>query len=373
MSPLRIAIVAAGPGGTAGGQAVQARLLVELLREAGHHVEFVPIDPPFPPGVRWLRGVRFARTLLNQALYIPSLRRLRRVEAVHIFSASYGSFFLAPAPAIAVARLFGRRVVLNYHSGEADDHLRRDAAWLAPWLRRVDSLVVPSVFLRRVFERHGHRAQVIPNVVDLSRFASPPRPPGGTRLLSTRNLERIYGLDTVVRAFARLRELRPQTTLTLAGSGSQEGALRRLAERLGVEVTFTGQVEPSRMPALYRDADVLLNASVVDNQPLSILEAFASGLPVVTTATGDIASLVSDGDTGLLVPPGDDAAMARAVCRLWDDPAMAASLASQARDRAAAHSWQAVRPLWEAVLSGRTERPRAADRLARRTSQRGSP
>jgi glycosyltransferase involved in cell wall biosynthesis len=372
MRPLRIALVAAGPDGPAGGQAVQARLLADLLREAGHEVDFVPIDPLFPRGLRWLRRVPCARTLLNQALYLPSLGRIRRSEVVHVFSASFGSFFLAPAPAISVARLMGRRVVLNYHSGEADEHLRRDGFWVEPWLRRVHALVVPSAFLRRVFERHGHRAQVIPNVVELSRFAAPPRPPGGARLLSTRNLERIYGLDTVVRAFARLRQVRPAASLTLAGSGSQEGALRRLAESLGVTVAFTGRVEPSRMPGLYREADVFLNASVVDNQPLSVLEAFASGLPVVTTPTGDIASMVSDGETGLLVPPGDPEAMARAVCRLWDNPALAASIAARARGRAVAHSWSAVRPQWEAVLSGASDSSRSPRALAPRAPQRGA-
>lgn len=353
MNPLRIALVAAGPEGAAvGGQAIQARLLVQHLREAGHHVVFLPIDPPFPRGLRWLRRVRFARTLLNQALYLPSLRTLREVDVVHVFSASYGSFFLAPAPAIAAARLMRRRVVLNYHSGEAEDHLQRDAMWLRPWLRRADALVVPSVFLRRVFERHGYRAMVIPNAVDLTAFDFPERRPGGARLLATRNLERIYGLDTVVRAAARLRERYPDATLTLAGSGSQEAALRRLASRLGLPVTFTGRVDPERMPEVYRQADVLLNASVVDNQPLSILEAFASGLPVVTTSTGDIASLVTDGETGLLVPSGDPERMARAVSRLLDDPLLAERLGRQARARAAAHAWPAVRPLWEAVLRG---------------------
>jgi len=371
MKPLRIALVAAGLDGAAGGQAIQAHLLVQRLREAGHHVVFLPIDPPFPRGLRWLKRVRFARTLVNQALYIPSLRRLREVDSVHVFSASYGSFFLAPAPAIAAARLLRRRVVLNYHSGEAADHLERDGFWLAPWMRRVDALVVPSRFLRRVFERHGYRALVIPNAVDLSAFDFPQRVHGGARLLATRNLERIYGLDTVLQAVARLRERHPEVSLTLAGSGSQEGALRRLAARLGVNVTFTGRVAPEKMPELYRQADVLLNASVVDNQPLSILEAFASGLPVVTTATGDIASLVSDGETGLLVPAGDPDRMARAASRLLDDPLLAERLGRQARARAAAHAWSAVCPLWEAVLRRAPEAPAGHPVELPRMAQRG--
>src|SRR5213593_1473049 len=105
-----------------GGQGVQAAALLRRLRESGHGVILVPINPRFPRGLGFLRGVPYARTMLNQALYVPNLVQLRRVNVVHVFSASYWSFLLAPVPAMLVARALGKRVVLHYHSGEADDH-----------------------------------------------------------------------------------------------------------------------------------------------------------------------------------------------------------------------------------------------------------
>ena len=86
----------------------------------------VPIDPvPSPPFDRLLR-IKYLRTIVTQLWYWPLLlRELRRADVVHIFSASYSSFLLAPLPAIVVSRLLGKPVLLNYHSGEADDHLRR--------------------------------------------------------------------------------------------------------------------------------------------------------------------------------------------------------------------------------------------------------
>lgn len=341
----RIAMVAASLR-ILGGQGVQAASLVEALTNDGYDVTFVPIDPAFPRGLHGLRGVKYLRTAINQALYLPSLAQLRDVDVVHVFSASYLSFLIAPVPAMLAARLFGKRVVLHYHSGEADDHLANWGALVHPWLRLAHQIVVPSTYLAEVFARHGYSARVIPNVVDLSRFRFRERMPVGPRLLSTRNLEPIYRVDVVLDAFAHVKERWPDATLTVAGYGSEEPRLRQRA----IEgVRFVGKVDPAAMPALCDSADLFLNASVVDNQPVSILEAFASGLPVVTTGTGDIPSMVRHEQTGLIVPPGDPGALASAVVRLLEDAGLARSLAAQARTVVERFTWKDVREEWADV------------------------
>ena len=337
-----------------GGQGVQASSLASALRRDGYEVAFIPINPSFPPGLRWLRRWPFARTLLSQALFLPSLVRLRRAEVVHLFSASYWSFLLFPVPAILAARMMRKRVVLHYHSGEAEDHLGRWGILVHPWLRLVDAIVVPSGYLKEIFARHGYRAQVIPNVVDTSSFRYRERRPLRPRLLSTRNLEAYYRVDITLRAFALLRRTHPEATLTIAGSGSEEARLRRLAERLGTHgVRFVGRVEPDAITALYDDADLFVNSSVVDNQPVSVLEAFAAGLPVVTTPTGDIGSMVRDGETGLVIPAREPEAMAAAIDRLLRDPERALLMARRARDEVSRYTWAQVGPRWPEIYSGR--------------------
>lgn len=349
----RVALVAAGLD-VLGGQGIQARALVEGLVADGYPVTFVPINPAFPPGLRWVRRYPYVRTVLNQLLYLPSLVRLRRADVVHVFSASYWSFLLAPLPALLAARRLGKRVVLNYHSGEAADHLARWGRLVHPWLRLADEIVVPSEYLRVVFAEHGYRARVIRNVVQTSPSRYRERLPLRPRLLSTRNLEPYYRVDNTVEAFALLKGRYPEATLTIAGYGSQAERLRRLAASLDVEgVRFAGRVEPHRMPALYETADIFVNSSVVDNQPLTVLEAFAAGLPVVTTGTGDIAAMVAHGEAGVLVPPGDPAAMAKAVTSLLEEPERALAIARRARQEVQRHSWPEVREQWAAAYAGR--------------------
>lgn len=346
-----IALVAASLD-IVGGQGVQAHVLTELLRREGYAVTFVPINPGFPRGLRWLRRIPYVRTVLNQVLYLPSLFRLRHADVVHIYSASYWSFVLTVVPAILAGRLLGKRVVLNYHSGEAQDHLANWGVRVHPWLRRVDEIVVPSVYLEQVFNYHGYASRVVHNVVDTSRFVYRDRTPLGLRLLSARNLERYYRVDTILEAFALVKARYPQATLTVAGYGSEERRLRELAASLGTDgITFVGLIEPKAMPDLYDQADIFVNASVVDNQPLSVLEAFAAGLPVVSTATGDISNMVQNGETGLLVAHENPAALAGAVMSLLEDPDRALRIARRAREQLAQHSWTGVRNGWAAVYA----------------------
>jgi glycosyltransferase involved in cell wall biosynthesis len=188
--------------------------------------------------------------------------------------------------------------------------------------------------------------------VDTSRFRFRERSPLRPRLVCTRSLEANYRVEDVLEAFTLVCQSHPQATLTIAGAGSEERRLRARAAPLGDRVNFVGRVEPVAMPALLDGDDLFVNASVVDNQPVSILEAFAAGLPVVSTAAGGIPSLVRHGETGLLTPARRPDLLAAAIIELLEHPARAASLARRARQEVEAYSWRAVRRGWEAVYVG---------------------
>jgi glycosyltransferase involved in cell wall biosynthesis len=172
-------------------------------------------------------------------------------------------------------------------------------------------------------------------------------------LLCTRNHERLYRVDDVIVAFASLRAQWPEARLLLAGSGSQRPALECLVQHLGVSgVEFLGSVPPERMADVYDQADIFVNASDTDNMPLSILEASAAGLPVVSTGAGGIPMLVQDGITGLLTPVGQPEAIAGAVRRLLEEPGLALTLADAAYRRfMAEYTWEAVRAQWLACYA----------------------
>jgi glycosyltransferase involved in cell wall biosynthesis len=214
---LRVAIVAPSLR-ILGGQAVQAdRLLRSWHDDPDVEAWLVPHNPLPPRFLRRALDVKYLRTIVTEGTYGPLLvRELARADVVHVFSASYSSFLLAPLPAILVANMLGRPVVLNYRSGEAPDHLARSAIARAA-LRRAARIVVPSAFLVSVMARFRLAATIVPNVVDLDRFAFTLRDSLRPRLVSTRNLEPLYNVACTLRAFRIVQDRFPNATLTLVG------------------------------------------------------------------------------------------------------------------------------------------------------------
>lgn len=350
-SELRVAIIGPLPP-PAGGMAGQTRQLQERLAEEGIAARIVPTNPPYRPAfVTHLRGLRALIRLL------PYVRRLwqaaGRSDVFHVMANSGWAWHLFAAPAIWVAKLRGTRVVVNYRGGAADAFLSRSIRSARATLRMADVLAVPSEFLRGVFARFGIASTIIPNVVDVVLFA--PSPAGvekpcavSPHVVIARNLERIYDIPTAVRAFAILRAARPAARLSIAGSGTEGAALARLIDLLGLAgaVAFRGALSREAMADLYRSATLVLNSSVVDNTPNSLLEAMACGVPIVSSNVGGIPYLVQDGTTALLVPSRDPAAMAKAMNTLLDDPALADRLVANGLQLAQRCAWHNIYPMW---------------------------
>jgi glycosyltransferase involved in cell wall biosynthesis len=339
-----------------GGQSVQADLLLGLWQnDPDIDISFLAVDPPLPRVLAWAERIPGLRTILREPIYFWHLwRGLKDVDVAHIFSASYWSFLLAPAPASLLAKLRGCKTLINYHSGEARDHLQRfrSAAFV---LSRVDKIVVPSGYLVDVFREFGLPASAVPNIVDLSQFRYHERTPLRPHLVCTRGFSTYYSVDVVVQAFAEVKKEYPEARLGLVGDGPLEGDVRKLVADLHLTgVNFAGVVSHQEIGKYYERADIFINASWLDNMPLSIIEAFAAGTPVVTTSPECMPYLVQHERTGLLSPLGDEKALAANVIRLLRDPALAAHLSQNAHAEAQQYTWEAVRGQWVNTYRGLT-------------------
>lgn len=331
-----------------GGQARQAARLIEKLnREPEIEVAFIPHNPRLPGFARRMQKIKYVRTVATTLCYIAMLiARVWRYDIVHVFSASYYSYLFSALPAILVAKLYGKKTILNYRSGEAEDHL---ANWrtAVPTIRLADVIVVPSGYLVEVFARFGLRARIIFNTVETDRFRYRERKPLRPVFLTSRLLEPLYNVACVLRAFAIIQTRYPEARLTIAGDGSLRGELESLARDLKLrDARFIGFVSFEGMPALYDSADIYLNANDVDNMPSSLIECMAAGLNIVTTNAGGIPYIVTNNETGLIVPCNDYEAMARSAIRLLEDATLAAQTSARAYDECHKYNWTAARREW---------------------------
>ena len=165
--------------------------------------------------------------------------------------------------------------------------------------------------------------------------------------MCTRGFQEYYSIDVVVKAFAEVKKQYPDAQLDLVGGGVLENEIRSLVANLKLDgVNFTGVASRQDIGKYYDNADIFINASWLDNMPVSVIEAFGCGTPVVTTSPESMPYLVDNERTGLLSAVGDEKALAANVIRLLREPELAARLAKNAYEESHKYTWDAVRNQW---------------------------
>jgi len=336
-----------------GGQAVQADLLVKNLRADGVEVGFVPHNPR-PPGVLYeLTKIKYVRTLIISFFYlIKLLITIPKYDIIHIFSASYMSFLLAPTPAIIISCMLGKKIILNYRSGECRDHLERHGDMAIPIIKQVDRIITPSAYLVDEFADFGLKAGYVYNLVDFSQFVYKKREKFNPKIIVARNLEKLYNVSTSIRAFQLVKDKYPDASLTIVGAGMDEQDLRNLVTQSDVkDVTFTGRVERSEIADLYQEHDIFLNSSDIDNMPVSFLEAYACGLAVVSTNAGGIPYICENEKTGLLTDRENHNDLAEAMIRILGEDGLGKRLTETAYNECMNYTWSSVGKNWHKVYT----------------------
>ena len=346
--PIRVCILAPSLD-IFGGQARQAIRLMDGLRpERSLQVSFIPHNPRLPGPLRLLQRIKYVRTAVTSLYYwMLLLAKVWKYDVIHVFSASYYSYLFCVAPAILIGKLYRVKVLVDYRSGEAEDHLRNWKLTAVPILRRADMIVVSSGYLQSVFARFGLHARTIYDVVELDTFAYRDRLPIRPVFLTSRLHEPLYNVPCVLRAFALIQERYPDAVLTVAGDGWMRPQLEELAREFRLKnTTFVGRVDFERMPALYDSADIYLTATNLDNMPGSVIECLSCGLPVVTTDAGGVPYIVTHEKTALIVSRDDHRAMAASAIRLLEDNALALRLTRAGRESCRQFTWPEVRDKW---------------------------
>ena len=332
-----------------GGMANQTLQLAKLLRQENIEVELVQTNADYKP--RWAGQIPVLRAFFRLAFYIIKLwTAAGRVDLFHIMANSGWSWHLFTVPAVWIAKLRGVPTVINYRGGEAETFFSKSFKYVKPTLNASSRIVIPSRFLEEVFSKRGVKTQIIANIIDLDRFNVTQNKSKGfsPHLLVSRNLELIYDNETAIRAFNEVTTSYPNARLTIAGTGPELENLQSLVKQLGLseQVIFTGRVDTQQMPALYQSADVMLNPSRVDNMPNSILEALASGVPVVTTNVGGIPYMVEHESTALMVEPEDYKAVASAIRKVLEDKQCQQNLVNAGLALVKQFAWSEVSLHW---------------------------
>ncbi len=332
-----------------GGQSIQAKRLLDAFAD-DENIElfFIPNNPETA-----FQNVKFLRTIFTSLKFWSLLfTQIRRADIVHIFSSAGSGYIIATLPPLLFAKVYGKFVILNYHSGELEEHIKRRKITALPTMKMFDEIIVPSQFLVDVFAKFDLQATAIFNFAGSKQFAFKERKPLRPVFLSNRNFETHYNVSDILKAFQIIQKSLPESRLIIAGFGTEEAKLKQLTKDLNLaNVEFIGKIANDKMPEIYNRADIYLNASIVDNMPLSFIEAFACGLPIVSYATGGIPYIVETGKTGVLVEQKDYQALANEALKLLENNDLTQQIISNAHAEIKKYSFDEVKEEWRNAYS----------------------
>jgi len=288
---------------------------------------------------------------IAQCLYLN--RRQFDIAHVDVYS---GPGFLWAEFACFILRGLGKPYILTLHGGNLPNFAGRHPARVRRLLQSADAVTVPSRYLFEMFSGFRREVEVIANSIDVSCYPFRVRERPEPRLVWLRAFNAIYNPCMAPRVISLLRNEFPNIRLVMAGPDKGDGSLdeaRRIAGRLDLThlVTFAGSINKAEVPRYLDQGDVFLNTTRIDNAPVTLLEAMACGMPIVSTNAGGIPYLVEHEKTALLVSDANVEGMASAVKRILTESVLAQRLSSCGYDHVQRFDWQQTLPKWEELFN----------------------
>lgn len=299
--------------------------------------------------------------LFDMLWTIWSKRGAYSIAQIDVFS---GSAFLFAALSTFLLRLIKKNFVLTLHGGRLPEFSLQHAYWVSKVLNLADTVVTPSPFIQNKLKVLRSDIYMIPNPIDLKasifRIRKHPKP----HIIWVRAFHEVYNPAMGPKTLSLLLDY-PDVHLTMLGPDKGDGSLehaKSVAHQFAIDqkIDFVGGVAHKDVTAWLDKADIFINTTNYDTAPRSLIEAMGNGLCIVSTNVGGVPYIVEDGHEGLLVPPGDEDAMANAIRRIVNDPVLAERLSINARLKAEQMDWSTIFPQWEELFSELAE-PRLDD------------
>ena len=280
-------------------------------------------------------------------------RKQYAVAQIDVFS---GPAFVWAEAVTWTLRRAQKPYVLTLRGGSLPDFAQRWPQRVRRVLSGASAVTTPSRYLQEQMAAYREGLILLSNPIDISLYPCVQRTTPTPRLIWLRAFHAMYNPTLAAKVVARLRAEFPEIHLTMVGPDKSQddsfAAFQAAVRDLGIEerVDCVGGVPKNEVPTWLNRGDIFLNTTNVDNTPVSVIEAMACGLCIVSTNVGGIPYLLEDECDALLVPPNDSDAMANAVRRILTEPGLAERLSRNARAKAEQFDWAVVLPQWERLL-----------------------
>lgn len=282
-----------------------------------------------------------------------TIKYRKDIDYVLIDTYSTNNFYYAYLVA-KLCQFFHIKYVPILHGGNLSTRLNSSPKLCKTLFGNSFANVAPSGFLQKEFQERGFSTIYIPNNIEIDKYLLKIREQISPKILFVRSFHKIYNTPMAIHTLNELLKEYPKAELCMVGpdkDGSMEEC-KVLAKELGVisQVTFTGKITKKEWHELSRKYDVFINTTNVDNTPISVMEAMALGLPVVSTNVGGVPFLVENEKEGLLVDKGNVQQMVEKIKFLIENPEKSLEFTTNARKKVEGFDWDVVKEYWIKLL-----------------------
>jgi len=285
-------------------------------------------------------------------MVLMTLININKID--HVIVDTYSTFSFNYALLISqICRVFRKRYIPILHGGNLPNRLEKSKFLSQLIFNNSYKNVAPSNYLLNAFLSKGYSNIIhIPNTIELEEYAFLNREFEAPKLLWVRSFAKIYNPKMAIKVLAELKKEYPNAILCMVGPDKEnllEGC-KSYAKSLNVDVQFTGKLSKKEWVELSKDHNVFINTTHFDNTPVSVIEAMALGLPIISTNVGGIPFLINDKSSGLLVEDNDFEGMVDAVKLLLKDQELRKYLIINARKTVEKFDWNVVKYKWFEIL-----------------------
>lgn len=278
-----------------------------------------------------------------------------RKEIDYIIIDTYSTFNFWYAFAVSqLSRLLSIKYIPILRGGDLPNRLKKNPKFCAMIFNNAYKNIAPSQYIIHHFKESNIKNLVyIPNTIEIKKYSFKLRKEVAPKLFWVRSFAKIYNPKMAVDVLKSLQKEYPEASLCMVGP-EKDGSLRETkeyADKIGVSVNFTGKLSKNEWASLSQNYDIFINTTNFDNTPVSVMEAMALGLPIVSTDVGGIPFLLENQQTALLVKIADVEEMANAIKDLCSNPHLAEKLSQNSRNMAESFDWQEVKQKWNEILT----------------------
>lgn len=255
-----------------------------------------------------------------------------------------------------MSRVLKKKYIPILHGGNLPLRLDQNPIWSRMIFKNSFQNIAPSGYLKYEFEQRGYKSVFIPNVLNIEEYQFTQRFKIQPKLLWVRAFANLYNPKMAILVLNELKKTHPQAKLGMVGPDKGDGsfqATQMLVKELQLEdsVIFTGVLPKEQWHKLSEKYDVFINTTTIDNTPVSVMEAMALGLPIVSTNVGGIPYLLDENKDGLLVESNDVMSMYQKVVQLISNHTIVNDLTNNARKKAESFAWEHVKHMWLKLLN----------------------